>query len=125
MLGKVKVLTQPEYESWLVEKANASGGGGMSLVQWGEKLYTEKTCFTCHSKDGSQIIGPTFKGLYGRQEKFLDGSTLKVDENYIRESIVNPTAKVVVGFPPVMPAFQGLLKEREIDALIEYIKTLK
>ena len=97
----------------------------MTLAKFGEQLHQSKTCFTCHSLDGSKVIGPSFKGLYGRKEKFTDGSELTVEENYLRESMLNPTAKVVAGYQPVMPAFQGLLQEREVDALIEFIKTLK
>ena len=84
-----------------------------------------KGCNSCHTIDGAKGEGPSFKGLYGRTEKFKDGSTIVVDENYIRESILNPQAKVVAGFEPVMPTFQGLLREIEIKGVIAYIKELK
>ncbi len=70
-------------------------------------------------------MGPSFKALFGKNESLQDGSTLEVDENYLRESILIPQAKVVQGFAPVMPAFKGILKDEEIDALIAYIKSLK
>ena len=70
-------------------------------------------------------MGPTFKGIWGRTEQFADGSSTAVDENYVKESILNPTAKVVAGYPPVMPSFKGQLKDEQIDALIAYMKTLQ
>ena len=96
----------------------------MSLAEYGAKLYKSKACVTCHTIDGSPSTGPTFSGLLQRTENFTDGSNIKPDENYIRESILNPQAKVVNGFQPVMPTYQGILKDREIDALVTYIKSL-
>ncbi|HNO11731.1 MAG TPA: c-type cytochrome [bacterium] len=63
--------------------------------------------------------------MFGKAEKMTDGSTVTIDENYLRESILNPQAKIVAGYQPVMPTYQGILKDREIDAIIAYIKTLK
>ncbi|RMD92296.1 MAG: cytochrome c oxidase subunit II [Calditrichaeota bacterium] len=123
MLGKVRVLPEREYEAWL--QANASAGKGMTLEEFGKKLYKTKGCITCHSIDGSANTGPTFKNVFGHEVKLNNGQTVKVDENYIRESILTPLAKVVAGYQPVMPPFQGILKPREVDALIAYIKSLK
>lgn len=123
MVGKVKVMQSAEYEAWLQNAGNANTS--MPLKDLGAKLYTDKACFTCHSIDGSKVIGPTFKGAFGRTEKFADGSQVKVDENYIRESVLTPQKRIVEGYQPVMPTYQGVLKDREIDALIEYIKSLK
>ena len=81
--------------------------------------------FRSHTLDGSKGEGPSFKGIYGKMEKFRDGTTQQVDENYIRESILNPQAKVVAGFEPVMPTFQGLLREIEIKGVIAFIKEQK
>jgi cytochrome c oxidase subunit 2 len=122
MIGKVKVLSEREYNEWL--EASSNPGEGMSLAEYGAKLYKSKACVTCHTIDGSPSTGPTFSGLLQRTENFTDGSNIKPDENYIRESILNPQAKVVNGFQPVMPTYQGLLKDREIDALVTYIKSL-
>ena len=91
----------------------------------GKMVWEMKGCNSCHTVDGSKGEGPSFKGLFGRTEKFKDGSTAVVDENYIRESILNPQAKVVAGFEPVMPTFQGLLREIEIKGVIAYLKELK
>jgi cytochrome c oxidase subunit 2 len=90
----------------------------------GEKIYTNK-CATCHSLDGTPKVGPSWKGLFGSDRTFTDGSSTKVDENYIRQSIIEPQAKIVQGFAPSMPTFQGQLEDQDIDDVITYIKTLK
>lgn len=87
------------------------------------KLLDAKDCLTCHTIDGSDGIGPTFKGMFGRKTKLTDGSTINVDEAYLREAIVNPSAKVVAGFDDVMPKPE--LTDEELNALIEYLKNLK
>lgn len=122
MLGTVRVVSRPEYDKWIEEKSKV--GEGISLVEFGEQLYRTKGCVTCHTVDGSASTGPTFKGLFGHEVKLTTGETVTVDENYIRESILNPFAKIVAGYQPVMPPYQGLLKPREVDALVEYIKSL-
>jgi len=123
MIGKVKVVSEREYQEWL--ESNASLGEGLSLVDFGAKLYSGKACITCHSIDDSPGIGPGFKGRYGNRENMADGSEVLIDDNYLRESILNPMAKVTQGYQAVMPSYQGVLKDREIDALIEYIKSLQ
>ncbi|MGD9489144.1 MAG: cytochrome c oxidase subunit II [Calditrichaceae bacterium] len=123
MIGKVKVVSGREYDEWIA--SNANPGAGMAPEEFGAKLLRTKACITCHSNDGSKNTGPTFKGLFGRMERLQDGSNITADENYIRESILEPQAKVVMGFQPVMPTYQGLLKDEEIDAMIAYLKTLK
>jgi len=82
-------------------------------------------CNTCHSLDGSPMSGPSWKGLYNTNRELSDGSVVLADENYLRESIVDPKAKIAAGYAPVMPAYAGLLSDREINALIEYIKEIK
>ena len=122
MIGKVRVLNDREFQAW--KEQQAAGNTDMPLKDLGAKLYSSKACITCHSIDGSPMTGPTFKGIYGHQQALSGGNTITVDDNYIRESILSPMAKVAKGFQPVMPSYQGLLKQREIDALVEYIKTL-
>ncbi len=123
MVGKVHVLTPAEYEEWLA----ASGGPaeGQTPAEWGAQLYESKACITCHSIDGSRKTGPSFKGVFGHDVELADGTTVKADENYIRQSILDPGSQVVAGFQPVMPTYQGTLKSEEIDALIEFIKSQK
>jgi cytochrome c oxidase subunit 2 len=96
----------------------------MPLTELGLLTYNQSGCATCHSIDGSQKVGPTFKGLFGREERITGGS-VNVDDNYLRESILEPQAKIVEGYPPSMPTFKGQLSDRRISGLIEYIKTLK
>lgn len=123
MLTKVVVESDEAFKKWL----DFDPYNGMPLAQVGEKLYTEKACVTCHTLDGSPKAGggPTFKGLYGRMENISDGTQVKVDDNYIRESILVPGAKIVKGYQPIMPSFQGSLKDRHVEGLIEFIKAQK
>jgi len=121
MIGKVHVLSASDYETYLKE---ASGPGDKTPEEWGAELYTKNACVTCHSADGAAGAGPTFKGIWGTQEPLADGTTVLVDENYIRESILEPGAKVVSGFQPVMPTYTGILDDEQISALIAYIKSL-
>jgi cytochrome c oxidase subunit 2 len=121
MIGMVKVVTQAEYETWL--KKNPAT---MTPAERGQDLYTVKGCVACHSLDGSIKVGPSWKGLWGSTVKHTDGSTAQFDENYVRQSMMEPQAKIVAGFQGVvMPSFQGQVKEEEINDIIEYIKTLK
>jgi len=110
------------FTKWL---ANASDPGkGKTPEQFGALLYQKRGCNACHSIDGSKGVGPSWKGLYGRQETTNTGMVM-VDDAYLKESMMVPTAKVVTGFQPVMPVFQGVLSDRETAALIAYIKSLK
>ena len=122
MLGKVRVVSDREYAEWLEKSAGPASG--MSMEDYGASLYKSRRCVTCHSIDGSPNVGPTFLGVFGHKVGLQDGKQVEVDENYIRESILEPQAKIVAGYQPVMPTFQGLLKDRDIDALIAYIKSL-
>jgi mono/diheme cytochrome c family protein len=91
----------------------------------GQQLYSSLGCQGCHTVDGSQATGPTWKGLYGAQVELEGGTTVTADDAYIHESIVNPTAKVVKGFPPIMPSFEGRVTDDQITQIIAYIKSLK
>jgi cytochrome c oxidase subunit 2 len=123
MLAKVVVDTEEQYQQWLEQKAEELMN--MPLPELGKLLYVNKGCNTCHSIDGTRIQGPSFKGIWGESHQFTNASPVVVDENYIRESILQPAAKVRTGYDAIMPSFQGLLREREIQALSEYIKSLK
>ncbi len=118
------ILNLPEEEFAKFVGKQKEAMASLPLHKRGEMLY-KNLCASCHTTDGSKSVGPTFKGLYGKMEKLQDGSTVKVDENYLRESILDPMAKIVAGYPPAMPPFQGQLNEEEMQALIEFIKTLK
>ena len=122
MLATLKVVTLPEYEAWLQENDDA-----LPLVDLGKKL-AEKNCTVCHSLTGARLVGPTWKGLWGlKDHEMEDGAKVTVDENYLRESILNSQAKIVKGFGPrsAMPPYQGVLSERQVLGLIEYIKTVR
>ncbi len=124
MLATLKVVPQAEYEAWLEEESKV---GTLPLAKRGEKLFAVKACASCHSvADASTKVGPSLWKKYGTKEHIEGMSDVDVDENYVRESILSPNAKIVKGFPKgVMPTFQGQLNETELNALIEYIKTLK
>jgi cytochrome c oxidase subunit II len=121
MKGKVVVHRAGEFEQWLEQKA---AEGAVVSPERGAKVW-ENNCKACHSNDGSPGTGPTFKGLFGKKESLSDGSSVDVDENYIRDSIENPTARVVSGFQPVMPTLKGVISDKDIDSVIEYIRSLK
>ena len=123
MLGTVKVLSQTDYDKWLIESNVVDES--TPLPDLGAKIYKKNACYTCHSIDGSTMIGPSFKGIWGTSMEHTDGSVATVDENYIRESILDPQAKIVNGYQPVMPSYKNILREREIQGVIEYIKSLK
>ena len=94
-------------------------------LEVGKQLAEKQGCLVCHTTDGTAKIGPSWKGVFGTDEKLVGGGTAKVDENYLKESILDPTAKVVDGFTPSMPPYQGKLSDRQVDAIIAYIKSLK
>jgi cytochrome c oxidase subunit 2 len=122
MLAKIWVDDDAKYQKWLEEGDEQSRT--MPLKDLGKLIWESRGCNTCHSIDGTRGQGPSFKGIYGHEAKLADGKSALVDPNYIRESILQPQAKIVAGFEPIMPTFQGLLREREILALIEFIKSL-
>jgi cytochrome c oxidase subunit 2 len=96
----------------------------MPPAEAGAMLYNQRGCKQCHSVDGSPGIAPTFLGLFGSQEMLADGQSVAVDENYVRESIYDPQARVTAGYDPVMPTYRGRLRDEEVTAIIEYMKTL-
>lgn len=122
MLAKLIVHERADYDAWLEEASDFLNR--MAPAEAGELLYNVRGCKQCHSVDGSAGTGPTFLGLFGSQEALTSGESVLVEENYIRESILNPQARVTAGYDPVMPTYQGRLKDEEITAIIEYMKTL-
>jgi len=118
MIGEVVVMEPTAYQAWL-----SSGGAAGSLASNGQQLFQQLGCGTCHRSD-TQGRGPDLVGLYGKPVLLDDGQTLVADEDYIRESILNPGAKVVSGFKPIMPSFQGQVSEENLAALVAYVKSL-
>lgn len=118
MTGWVTVQTQEDYQAWLATvpapKAPSADGG---------RLFAEYACNTCH-KPGAGGRGPVLHGIYGTQVALADGGTATVDDAYLRESILMPSARMVQGYEPIMPSFQGQLSEEALQQLISYIKSL-
>jgi cytochrome c oxidase subunit 2 len=117
MIGWVYVLEPAAYQAWL------AGGGEGSLAERGAALFQQLACNTCHL-DSGQGRGPSLKDVFGKPVELADGSTVMVDEVYLRESILTSQAKIVKGFQPLMPTFQGLISEEGLVALIEHVKSM-
>jgi len=120
MVGWVIVQERADYERWLAGGA----GQGVTMAQAGEKLFNDLACSSCHQA-GSTGRGPTLIGVYGSKVALDGGASVTADEAYLRESITNPRAKIVMGYQPIMPSFQGLIGEEGMLQLLEYIKSLK
>jgi len=118
MIGHVIVMEPTQYESWL-------GGGAVegSLASAGEKLFQDLACITCHTGE-ADARGPNLRGLFGRSVALEGGGTIVADETYIRESVLDPRAKIVAGFQPIMPTYQGLVTEEQLVSLVAYLKSL-
>jgi cytochrome c oxidase subunit II len=117
MIGSVVVMEATEYQRWL------AGGSEGSLASQGEKLFAKYACNTCHM-DTATGRGPVLAGLYGKARPLAGGQSVVADDQYIRESILNPTAKVAAGFQPVMPTFQGQVSEDDLIRLLSYVKSI-
>jgi len=125
MITKVEVLPEAEFQAWFREALKLPG---KQAKPDGAKLFTEKGCSACHSIDGSPKVGPTLKGVFGHRMTVLTGGKERKiisDEAYLRKAMLDPGADIVKGFPPIMPSQKGLLSDAEINALIEYLKSLK
>jgi cytochrome c oxidase subunit II len=118
MIGQVVVMEPAQYQAWL------TGGAAFgSMAANGQGMFLQLGCNTCHRFD-TQGRGPNLVGLFGSKVQLEDGRTVIADENYIRESILNPSAKVTSAFKPIMPVFQGLVSEEQLTALVAYVKSL-
>jgi cytochrome c oxidase subunit 2 len=118
MIGRVVVLEPAQFEKWL-----SGGATSMSMVDQGASLFKRFGCEACHRAGGTQQ-GPTLAGLFGKIVKLQGGKTVTADEDYIRESVLDPRAKIVDGYQPIMPTFKGLVSEEGLLQLIAYIKSL-
>jgi len=124
MLSDLRVVTQEEFDTWVVARQEEALAAANTPEGRGETLVTQNGCQGCHSVDGSPGTGPTWRGIIGRQEELTDGSVVTVDEEYIRESIVNPQAKIVAGFEGVfMPAYD--FSDEQLADIIAYMETLE
>jgi cytochrome c oxidase subunit 2 len=118
MVGSIVAMPPQDFQAWL-----SGGGASESPVAAGQKLFSDLTCITCHTGDAT-ARGPQLANLYNSTVTLQDGSKVTADDSYIRESIVNPQAKVVAGFQPIMPTFQGLVTEEQLLQLIAYVRSL-
>ena len=119
MIGQIEVMEQDDYQAWLSGSVQEG-----SLASAGGKLFQDLACNTCHRPD-AQGRGPVLQNLFGKTVALQNGETVVVDEAYIRESILTPSAKITAGFQPTMPSFQGLVNEEGLLELIEYVKSLQ
>lgn len=147
MLAKVKVVEPEAYEKWQkkwewekqlglssspAEKAPAPGAEAKgappasteSPAERGAKVFSAKGCNACHTVTGTPSVGPSLKGIFGHEVELEGGKKVTADENYIRQSIVEPNGAIVKGFQPIMPTFKGSLTDDEMNSLIAYIKSL-
>lgn len=138
MLADVLVLNEVDYNAWVEEKLNAPSYGELTAAERGEIWYTEFGCNGCHSLDGSPLVGPSWNGVYGREEALESGLTVIADDEYLRRSILEPGAEIVAGYPNAMPAnYEERFSEKEaqimanegleldiIDDLIAFMQTL-
>jgi cytochrome c oxidase subunit 2 len=126
MRARCVVTDQAGFDKWMAEATNpfADHGKPLPMVQVGHNIYIKAGCSTCHSVDGSKIIGPTWKGSWGVTHNFEDGGSETFDENYVRESIELPAKHIVKGYPNAMPSFAGRFKDTEYRAIFAYMKSL-
>ena len=136
MVGEVVVLSEADYEEWLASEGattasapggqgqvGAAGGAATSPEEQGAQLFADTSCASCHNPAGTGI-GPSLVGIFGAEESLEDGSTILVDENYLRTSILEPGAHIVAGYSNVMPTYEGQLDDDQLFQLISYIRSL-
>lgn len=123
MIGYIKVMPKNEYNEWIDVKSNENQG--LNLVELGEKLVSEKGCMVCHTSDGTALIGPSFKGTYQAKLQLSDGTFAVIDDDFIHEKLTSVQQRRIAGYPPVMPNFENQLNEKQISAIIEYIRSVQ
>jgi cytochrome c oxidase subunit 2 len=119
MGGSVIVLPEAEYQQWLT-----GDSGNVPLAEAGQALFLQLGCVTCHQAD-EQGRGPALVGVFGQEVELEGGQTVTVDEEYLRESIVNPRAKIVAGYPSIMPTYQGQISDEGLQQIVAYLKSLE
>ena len=125
MFADVVVVEPDDFDAWLSgQEVEAEAPGELTPVELGAKLAEEQGCLSCHTLDGTTLVGASWLGLFGSERQLEDGTVLVADEEYLRNSILDPESEVVAGFPKVMPPAYTMLSDADVDALVEYIKTL-
>jgi cytochrome c oxidase subunit 2 len=138
MLGELVVMPAADFDAWIAAQrrglAQAQDGAAVpgerilpasNVVEEGRRMAAEQGCLKCHSVDGTRHIGPTWTDLYLRDERLVNGKSVRADEGYLTRSMMDPAADIVQGFPNVMPTYQGKMSPPEVAAIVEYIKSLK
>ena len=139
MIGKIYVLEPEDFKKWqdglyvppvktvaaMGATPAAAGAPTKPMAELGRAVYQTRSCNACHSLNGEALVGPTFKGLFGSEQELIAGTKVIADENYIRESLMDPMKKVVKGYSPNMPTYRGVLSDEEVNQLIAFLKTLK
>ena len=123
MIGKVVVMDPGDYQAWLGGAQVPGVAVAASMEDTGQALFQRFGCETCHRSD-SGALGPSLAGVFGKTVMLEGGQSVQADERYLRESILNPQARIVAGFRPLMPTFQGQIDEDQLLQLIQYIKSL-
>jgi cytochrome c oxidase subunit 2 len=125
MRANLIVMSQIDFQNWEQAEQKKVQAGTQSPADRGKGLFESSGCLGCHSTDGTTKVGPTLKGLYDSHVPLADGKSVEADEEYLRESIVDPNAKIVKGFQPIMPSFKATLKDDDLAAIVAYLKTLR
>jgi cytochrome c oxidase subunit 2 len=129
MYTYVKVLPQDKFNAWYVDTTKVAEAAVDSPTATGKRIMKNIGCFACHTVDGTKLVGPSFKGIYGHTATVITGGNereITVDDAYIKKSIYEPNADVVKGFNKgLMQPYVGQLSEGDISQIIEYLKTLK
>jgi cytochrome c oxidase subunit II len=127
MLAQLVVMPQPEYAAWVERGGREGGEAGEKepLHVRGERIVKGAGCLNCHAVDGKVKIGPNFRGLFGSTVPLEGGTSVTADEEFLRESITDPGAKIVKGYPNVMPTYKASMPPDDVRAVVEYLKTLK
>lgn len=125
MIGQVVVMSEEDYQQWIASGGNSNQSQALEPMEIrGERLFNELRCQTCHLP-GATILAPPLNGLYTQPVQLADGRTVIADDAYLRESILNPKAKIVSGYEAVMPTYQNQVSEEDILAIITYLKNMK
>ena len=124
MGGSVRVLSPEDYAAWL-RAPPGDVSGDDALAAEGARVAVRRACVACHTVDGAPHVGPTWSGLYGASVALEGGGRVVADEEYLTRAMMEPSAEIVLGYRPVMPAYMGLLTPTETAALVEYIKSLR
>ena len=119
MRGYIEVMEPKDFDNWLSGNANQ-----MSPAAAGQAMFESLGCVSCHGANAEGGRGPALLGVFGSNVVLNNGQTVRADEGYLRESIINPQAKIVTGFGPIMPSFQGQLTEEQLLSLVAYVKSL-